>query len=671
MRLVDFVSIKLTIFLIAGILIGYHLQCNISLIGFLLLAFLCCLAVTYKMGKRNHVLFGCFAMGTSLFLGVFVTIVQLPSNPTHYRRHLEEEPTKMSMKITEVLNPNDYSYRYFAEVTSVSNKRTSGSLILYIKKDSLLESLSVDDELLVHATIESPRSPLNPHQFSFKDYLNKRGVFGQLNLAPKQWIKITAPSQTLFGIAANFRKILVNKLKRQGFGKEELGVIQALLLGQRKDISEATYDDYKNAGAVHILAVSGLHVGILLLLLEFFFQPLERLRKGKNLKVLLIIALLWSFAFIAGLSPSIVRAVTMFSFLAYALHLNRATNTFNILAWSMFFILLFQPLFLFHVGFQMSYAAVFAILWIYPKLQQFWYPKNVLVRNAWQLLSVSIAAQVGVLPLSIFYFHQFPALFFISNLLVVPFLGIILGTGIVVVFLTYFEALPPFLMETYNSLIGAMNGIIHWVAQQEAFLFQNIPFDGVQLVLGYITLIVSVMAVSKKTFRWAAMTLSFIALFVGYLVFQEFQLSKKERLLLLHQNRNTVLLYQKGSELTVFSNHFEKSASAINDYVIGERIKRVDHDSLFNSYHIGGQKLLIIDNNGISPSSKSIDVVLMTQSPKIHLERLLDSLQPKILIADGSNYKSYVNRWKNTCNKRKLPFHYTGEKGAYEFSIKD
>ena len=164
-------------------------------------------------------------------------------------------------------------------------------------------------------------------------------------------------------------------------------MIQALLLGKRDDISETNYNNYKNAGVVHILAVSGLHVGIILFLLEFILSPLERLPKGKTIKLIVVVLLLWGYAFVAGLSPSIFRAVTMFSFVAYALYLSRPTNLFNIIALSMLFILLVKPLFLFQVGFQMSYAVVFAIVWIYPKLQKFWFPENIIIRKTWQLLS--------------------------------------------------------------------------------------------------------------------------------------------------------------------------------------------------------------------------------------------------------------------------------------------
>jgi len=232
--------------------------------------------------------------------------------------------------------------------------------------------------------------------------------------------------------------------------------VNALLLGQRTDISSGTYDAYKNAGAVHLLAVSGLHIGILLWILHMVFRPVELLPKGKTIKLLVLLVALWSYAVLAGLSASIIRAVSMFSFVAYALYLNRPANTFNILALSIFFVLLaFDARLLYSPGFQMSYAAVFAIVWIYPKLQAIWRPGQWLPRKIWQLLSVSLAAQLGVLPISLFYFHQFPALFFVSNLLVVPFLGLLLGTGFLIALLALFQLLPPALALVYEEIIGA------------------------------------------------------------------------------------------------------------------------------------------------------------------------------------------------------------------------
>ncbi|MEO0570262.1 MAG: ComEC/Rec2 family competence protein [Bacteroidota bacterium] len=669
MRFFDFISVKLTLYLILGIGIGFHFELGIPIVVVLLTASLILLTLTWKTQKSRALpFFGATAFLATVVLGILIISFSIPKNQPNHYLNFPKSKSKLQLKITQVLKPNTYSYRYFARIKTIDTAMASGFVTLYVTKDSTTRELAVDDEVLTFSSLKYVPPPLNPYQFNFKRYLKQQEVYGQLRISGNQFVLLKNPTRTWMGIAANFRAELIGKLQKQGFGSEQLGVIQALLLGQRNDISEATYTYYKNAGAVHILAVSGLHIGILLLLFQFLLRPLEYFPKGKTVKLITTVVLLWSYAFLAGLSPSVVRAVTMFSFLAYAMHLNRPTNTFNILALSMFFILLIRPLFLFQVGFQMSYAAVFTIVWVYPKLQQFWYPKTWILRKGWQLLSVSLAAQLGVLPLSLFYFHQFPGLFFVSNLVVVPFLGIILGLGILVLGMTYFNILPKFLVALYDILIGKMNDVIAWVAQQEAFLFNDIAFDEMQLVLGYTVIIGAVITLFKFRFNKLVFLLIAVVAYSGYLLVDSWLRRNEEQLWLLHQTRNSVLLYQKGTALNVLSYDFDQAQKGIRGYKIARRIASVSYDSLKNNYVFNNKKLLVLNGSDSYGSIESPDYVLLSQSPDIHLERFLDSVQPKMILADGSNYKSHINRWKKTCLNRKLPFHYTGEKGAHAFT---
>ena len=622
-----------------------------------------------KQKRDSFPLFGVITAITGIALGVFTVSMANPLlSPIHYSKNLGAQNQVYQVKVLEVLKPTSFSERYVAEVYQIDSIKSDGKILLAFSSDSSKTILGVDDELVLFGAAQNVNPPLNPNQFNYQDYLEKQGIYHQVRLEKVDLIFSEDPSKTLVGLASNFREKLIKNLKNYNFGEAELGVIQALLLGKRDDISVATYNDYRNAGAVHILAVSGLHVGILLLILQFLLQPLEQLPKGKQLKFFTIILLLWVFAFIAGLSPSIVRAVTMFSFLAYGMNLNRPTNTFNIIALSLFFILLVKPMFLFQVGFQMSYAAVIAIVWLYPKLQRFWYPRNWFVRKTWQLLSVSAAAQLGVLPLSLFYFHQFPALFFISNLIVVPFLGLILGSGILVVFLAAIKVLPEFLVVAYNAIIKAMNFIVGWIANQEHFLFKDISFDGVQLVLGYLIIFGLLFTWSKATFKNFAFLLGSILCFLGWLNYQEFRTANQEKLILAHQTRNSILLHQNGTRLKVHAYDLESLENIIRDYRVAERTNTVEYDSLKNSYNLGSKSIFVMDSSGVYPTQLKPDHLILTQSPKINLDRLIDSIQPQVILADGSNFRSYVNRWKKTCAKRKLPFHYTGEKGAFVFS---
>ncbi|MEC7264034.1 MAG: ComEC/Rec2 family competence protein [Bacteroidota bacterium] len=662
-------SVKLTLCVMAGIVLGFY--GGLPPLPFLLML-LVLLPVLYWTGKKQtRGGFPFFELTTALFaiaLGVFVVgLAIFPLGSYRVDHDLNQENT-WHLKIIETLKPNAYSQRYVAQVVAVEGRNSSGKVLLILPSDSVGTTFRVDNELLVWARPESIPPPLNPHQFDYKAYLEKQGIHHQIRAKKSTFSTLENPSKTLFGMASNFRENIIGKLKTYGFGQEELGVIQALLLGQRDDISEDTYNNYINAGAVHILAVSGLHVGILLLLLQFLLTPIERLPNGKTLKLILIVTLLWAYAFIAGLSPSIVRAVTMFSFLAYAMYLNRPTNSFNIIALSMLFILLVKPLLLFQVGFQMSYAAVFAIVWIYPKMQRFWYPDNYFLQKIWQLLSVSVAAQLGVLPISLFYFHQFPALFFVANLLIIPFLGLVLGLGILVILLALIDALPTTLVFVYDQIINLMNATVGWVAQQEGFLFKNIPFDSVQLILGYVVVVALVVFLSRPKKKAALILLSGIIAFQGWNLWNQLQIQNKENLILVHRSMNTILLHQMGSSLQVYTTDSLNLGSLTKDYSVAERIQKSKVEPIKNYYSINRQALYVMDSLALYPHTSKVDYLLLTQSPKVNLERVLDSIRPKIVLADGSNYKSVAKRWEKTCKQKEIPFHYTGEKGYFDFN---
>ncbi|WP_405384343.1 ComEC/Rec2 family competence protein [Maribacter sp. LLG6340-A2] len=667
MKLLAFIPIRFTLLLILGILIGTVLPLNpwylllSTTVLFLFLAF-----IFLRKHYSKSIFFGIIASLLVVHIGMFCFSIAQPINHhSHYSNHTNDEPAIWTLKIKEALKPSPFSKRYYAKVIGIDHQPVRGTILLSLPQDST--TLKIDDEIVVFSKPNPILPPLNPHQFDYKGYLETLGIYDQMKIGQHQFIRLAHPKTTLVGLASNVREHIIGKLQKEEFGTDELGIIQALLLGQRDGITETTYNNYQKAGAVHILALSGLHIGILLVLIQFILRPLTSIPHGKTLILILSVILLWTFAFIAGLSASIIRATTMFSFVAYALYLNRPSNTFNILALSILFILLFiDPNLLFQVGFQMSYAAVFSILWIFPILRDLWFPKNKVIRYFWQLLCVSFAAQLGVLPISLFYFHQFPGLFFVSNLIVVPALGLILGTGIIVILLSLLNILPPQLTWFYNEVISQMNGLITWVAQQEQFIFSAISFDGIQLVLSFIILFIGVELYSKGTFKRTAVFILSIISFQAYTFYQTKNAKNKKEVLVVHQTRESIMFNRNGSHLSVLSNQKKLPQYILSNYRIAERIDTVTHDSLKNSYSIHNTKIQVIDSAGIYHKAPS-PIILLTHSPKINLERLVDTLSPIEIIADGSNYKSYVERWKSTCIKNKIPFHYTGEKGAYLF----
>lgn len=678
MSLLNFNIIKLTLCLILGIIIGYYFNIPLKFSIFYCCVLLTALTVSFFVAKKQFnktIWFGVFSFILMVLIGVLTTNFHNQKNFSDHYSHDILDSKKITKTITfsirEVLKPELYYNKYIINLLSIEDKPVSGKLLLNIEKNTLVSPLKVDAIYSTKTNFIELNQPLNPHQFNYKNYLEKKYIYHQLFTNHQALFKVKTKDFTCFGFANNIREYINQKLVAYQFKPNELAIINALLLGQRQAISKDIYSSYTKAGAIHILAVSGLHVGIILLFLNFIFKPLAHFKYGKLFKTIIIISFLWCFALIAGLSASVTRAVTMFSILAIGMHLKRPTNIYNTLAISMFIILLFKPLFLFDVGFQLSYLAVFSIVAIDPHLYKLWHPKNKILRLYWHTLTVTLSAQFGILPLSLFYFHQFPGLFFLSNLIIIPFLGILLGLGILVILLAVLNLLPQYLVHIYGYIIEFMNNFIGWIALQERFLFKDIPFSLLYVFTSYMLIICSFRFLIKRHYHSLKLFL------ISILIFQSgFLLTKisqaKNTFVIFHKSQHSMIGNSVSNKL-ILAHDFD-SLTALNnkilkDYVVGNHLKVVEETKMKPIYLLGEKTLLIIDSLGTYQVKRfKPDYVLLTQSPKININRLIDSLRPKYIIADGSNYKTYLKHWKATCRKRKVPFHQTGKQGAFSIN---
>ncbi|WP_034041442.1 ComEC/Rec2 family competence protein [Wocania ichthyoenteri] len=675
MKLFNFTIIKLTCFLIIGIIVSYLYPIPIHLNLYITVALLVILFVFFLIARKQFiktVWFGVSAYILMIFVGILTTSFHNQKNfSNHYSKlvSLEKDTAEtITFRIREVLKPGNYYDKYVIDVLKINDETVSGKSLLNIQKDSSLSALKVDEIVIGNMGFQNLIHPLNPHQFDYKKYLEKKYIYHQIFTKNESLLKVNDDTHTLFGLADNIREHINLKLKPYHFKPDELAIINALLLGQRQDISEEVYNSYTNAGAIHILAVSGLHVGIILLILTLVFKPIERLKHGILIKTILLVTCLWSFALIAGLSASVTRAVTMFSIVAIAMNLKRPSNIYNTLAISMLVILLFKPLFLFDVGFQLSYLAVFAIVAIDPILYNLWRPKNWLLDKYWHTLTITVSAQFGIIPISLFYFHQFPGLFFISNIVIIPFLGFILGLGILVILLAVTNLLPSFFAKIYGLIISGMNSFVGWISKQEAFLFKDIAFSLLYVLASYLAIIALVKYSKKRSVTNLKLLLISVLIIQCTFIYTDYKKSSNE-FIVFHKSRYSLIGSNTNNSLLVahdFDSLTPSKNKIIKDYTVGNHIKTIKKDTLKSIYILNNKKLLVIDSLGIyNIKSFEPEYVLLRQSPKINLNRLIDSIKPKYVIADGSNYKSYIKQWEAICLKRKLPFHQTSKKGAF------
>ncbi len=673
MKLLNFNIIKLFLFLVLGILLGYYTSFQLHAALVLTSILILSLGVLWFRFRNTIVkspLFGILAFITMTSIGCTTYLINQDKNiPSHYTKSITPNSINhLTLKVTERLKPDLYNEKYVASIMSLNEKEVSGTLLINIKKDSLIEPLNVDNILYTSAQLTPIQGPLNPHQFNYKTFLERRNVYHQLYLTPKDYVVLSESKSTIYGYADALRKTINSKLKAAGFKPDTLGIINAMLLGQRQDIDSSIYNNYINAGTIHILAVSGLHVGIILLILNSLFKLLMLLRYGYILRPALIVVLLWLFAIIAGLSPSVTRAVTMFSIISVAMHLKRPTNIYNTLVISAFLILLIKPNFLFEVGFQMSYLAVLGIVSFQPIIYKLWSPKFWIIDKPWQIFTVTLGAQIGVLPISLYYFHQFPGLFFISNLVVIPFLGLILGLGLLVIVLALLGLLVPLVVNIYSTIIESLNDFIGRVAAFEDFLFRDIPFDIYEVILSYGIAIALFQFYKIKSAKWLMAGLVFVLGLQAHTIFNTLK-ADKQALIVFNKSRYTVIGLQNGSELAVFHDLDTldiPNENLIKNYKVGEKLTDITQHKLEPVYQLDTTMLLVIDSLGVYNNlSFKPSAVLLRSSPKINLERMIDSLQPKYIIADASNYTTYVERWRTTCSSKAVNFHYTKDEGAF------
>lgn len=668
-KLLEYLPLHFVVFLIVGILTQFYT--NVWEYGFFKLMTLIVLLLAVLFFISNKIIRTFFAFLLFFCIGISSVYIHTDRNYKNYYSSSLKDNSIAILKVNKVLKSGKYNHKYEVKILQIDAIKTRGKALLNIHKNPFVNVLKVDEILYTKAIFKELHPPLNPYQFDYKSYLVKQGIYQQLFKKKNEYKSLEIEGLSLIGYSAKFRNKIQVALSRYHFKTDELSVIKALLLGQRQDISKGLISDYSKAGAIHILAVSGLHVGIILLILSFLFKPLERLKNGKFIKSILIILILWMFAFIAGLSASVVRAVTMFTFLAIGNAFQRKKITEFSLITSMFFLLLVKPLFLFDVGFQLSYLAVFGIVWIQPKLYKIYKPTYKVDNKLWQLITVSIAAQMGVLPLSLYYFHQFPGLFMLSNLIIIPCLGAILIGGIGIIFMAIIGVLPQVLASSYGFVISLMNNFVSWISQQEYFLFKDISLSFLTMLAFYLLIILGTSFLIKRTSRKGIYLLVSVVLFQAVFLLEKYQKNSKQELLVFHKSRQSILGVRNGSDLKIY-HHLDtlkiKKLSMLQVYATAQDLKLrfVEEFPTILSYK--GKTILVIDHLGVYQiQDLENPIVILWNSPKLNLKRLIKTLNPSQIIADGSNYKSYVKSWEVTAKKLKIPFHYTGEKGAFKY----
>lgn len=654
------------------------------------------------LGIRYRWIFGTLATFLLIVIGYVRT--QQSTNilqKEHFSRFLEDS-SYVLMQIETPLEEKEKTFKAEVKILQVVNnlhsQLTTGKALVYFQKSESVTELKYGDVILTNSAFRQLEGPKNPHGFDYAAYMRNFQVYHQSYIPTNQWHKTNknyANSffQKVYQTRAYFLQVIEDKVGTTS----EIGVASAILLGYKANLDDEVRNTYADTGAMHILAVSGLHVGIIFIIINNLLFFLEKIhRRGKILKFFLVIVVIWGYAFITGLPPSVSRAATMFSIFAIGEVFNRKAFSFNALAASAILLLLYNPYMIKMVGFQLSYAAVAAIMWLQQHIYRLFQAKNYLLDYIWKISSVSIAAQLGTAPLSVFYFHQFPTYFWLSNLIVIPAAGIILIVGVSLLLLSNIPYLGDLLGIVLQGLINSVYNslqIIQWLPYStiEGLVITDLQFWFLYGVIG-----AGALFFVLNHFKYLQLSLALILCLTSTFAWQQYQSMQQKQLIVYHLPKEGAVDFIIGEQshlmgqedlwqekesdkfqYNIAPNQLMSNVSAIQFASFNESSPKTTADSqlIFEAPFVqfcGKKVLLLTDTTSLPPilmKRVKVDYLILTQTPRVSLQKTLDWLEVNKVIFDASNSYKQVNQWKSECELYGLSCHDVREKGAFVVSF--
>lgn len=669
MKFVTYPIIPFTICFAIGIAIGFYNKISVeNSLLFLVISSLL-LGFGFVISKKQwlpSVYFGISVYIMAFCLGISTYSFQKQSNSNDLNNYVNTAKKSVIIGVVEErLKASSKFKKYIISVQTIDGNNALGKILVYQEK-SKATLLTIGNEVLFYSSIQNIASNNNPYQFNYAAYLQQKDIYHQL-FCNQNSLRVLKQHYNWNYFLYTVRQKLASSFDIHDFNNQTYSIINTLLLGQRNLIAPQTKLNFTNAGVIHILAISGLHIGILYFILVLILKPLQKLLKGNVIRYSIIILVLWFFAFITGMSPSVTRAVTMFSVLAVGKLLNRNNYTLNSIAFSALLLLTISPKLLFNIGFQLSYAAVLAIVLFHPFYHYFYFNfnKNLIVKWFIDLCLVSLSAQIGVLPLSLYYFNQFSFLFLVANIVVIPLTFVVLPTGMITLFFNF--TFPKIALLSGKLLSEVIDFIIYYtylIAHMEQFTLKHISFNLLLCTSLYIVIGFFIYWCYSRSVKRLIWFLSSFILFQLTLIYSKSkQINTNE--LIVFNTKKTLITQKENDTVLAFTNFFEENKNNLIHYQKGMFKPTVKLEALRNVFSIANKTILVIDSLSVYPKNNSFDVVVLTQKPRINLERMIMGLRPQVIIADNSNSFYLISTWKQTCYKRKIPFHATTEKGFY------
>lgn len=682
-RWIPYTFVRTVLFFIGGILAGMYApdllpepwDAVLIVAGVLLYFF-------FVLFRRRHPLNPGWVGLPLIFLMGYVHLVRQTESRHHgHLMNVHEPITGYQAVVTGFAEEKAHSWKVLARVRQIHTtawQAAEGRIILYFPKAAYKEPFGYGDVLVVRGRPGIPEGPSNPGEFDYREHLALQNIYHQHFLREGDAVKTGYdPPSRVMAIAFHARTWSQATLNRYIDGAREQAIASALVLGVTDGLDNELLNAYAATGSMHILAVSGLHISILYFILLRLLSPLKKLGGAKWLAPVIGLLVMWMYAFVTGLPPSVLRAVTMFSFLAVARMWARHTNVFNTLAVSAFCLLLVDPFLIRSVGFQLSYLAVLGIVYLYPRILVLLEPKTWVMTEIWKITTVSIAAQSATFALGLLYFHQFPNVFLLSNLLVVPLSSLVLIGGVSLLGVSFVPVAASALGTCLEMLIRFLNYIVFALQSIPFSLTENVYINVWQCALLMLFLLILLALVHYKKFGYMVAASCVV---LAYVTLQWWHFSKDVdvRMIAVYSipGHGAVDLIDRGQTFFLADSTLANDRRAIHYHITPNRlirgvgkvrtlipVSRQLKGSRLLTWQ--GKSILYITDRNFEVPHLSVDLLIIGNNAVPDMEAVTKKIAFRKVILDSSNSFFFATDFVKAARSQQIDVYSVLHKGAF------
>ncbi len=662
----------------------------------LALFFIAVLASRFCTKPRLNRIFGVVISCYLFCAGYAVTQAHDVSIQKTYFRNFEADANCYVARVYDCPTEKENSLKLILDLDSQysdsSELRTvSGKVMAYFQKSDAAMQLRYGDLIAFPLPIGEVAAPKNPEEFDYRDYLFRKGITGQIYLKADDWVDLEAnKANPLYAFSYRFRDVLLRSLQRCGLDGDEFGVAAAILLGYDDSLPVEVRQNYVAAGSMHILCVSGMHVGIIYLLASLLLSFLNRKKWQKTLKQLLLLALIWFYAMIAGLSPSIMRSALMISFVIFGELLHRKGFAVNSIAASALVLLCINPNNLFEIGFLLSYVAVVGIVLLQKPIYGWFCFKNKLLDKVWEITAVALAAQFATMPFTLFYFHQFTVYFWLSNLFMTPISFVVIMGGMILLLVSWIPYINVAVGYLVWGAVYLMNTLIAWVESLPLSIIKGIYINGMEFTMLLLLFLFVILLVTTRRRGFFIAMLSAALLFVFSVTIRQYKVEKQDEIVFYSLRKHTAVDFVKGNQHVLLCDTALVADESAIDYSLkgnwakcglSSRPEIVFTDNDFenafvrkkdNLVSFGGTLIAFWQESEAATDSLDyripVDFLVVTGKQKPNVDKLLINYSVNCLLIDGSVPYYLAEKWMNQAENSGLSYINIGER-AFIYAI--